>query len=185
MRNDQPDPADNAADGHRRSGDQRRQENHHDPQAPGLDTQDARLLVAHGKKIDAPAQGSSRIAATAQRRQRRQPCPPSNRGQRAEQPELDDRQFRIGVGDVFEQRQERGEQRTDDDAAQHQDDGRVQPGKAGSWQSRSQPPAARRRKRRTASHNAAEKQDGHGRAEAGAGRKPSVNGETSGLRNTP
>ncbi len=120
VRDDEPDPSDNAAGRHRERREDRRRDNGNVADARGIHPEAARLLLAEREDVDAPAD-----------RDQERPC--GNHGQpddldfikvrlgkAAHQPVGNGGQLVVGVGRVFHQRDERGEDRRDDDAREHE-----------------------------------------------------------------
>ena len=120
VRNDEPDPSDNAAGRHREGREDRRRDNGNVADARGIHPEAARLLLAEREDVDAPAD-----------RDQERPC--GNHGESddlefikvrlaktAHEPVCNGRQLVVGVSGVFHQRDERGEDRRDDDAREHE-----------------------------------------------------------------
>ena len=65
VRDDEADPADHAGDRHAGRGDERRRDDHREPQLADVDAERARLVVGEREQVDAPAQQRQRHEADA------------------------------------------------------------------------------------------------------------------------
>jgi len=120
VRHHQANQPDHPADRHRRRGHQRGREHHRQAQAPHIDTQRPRLLIAKRQQVQPPAQQTEHYQPGTDRRAGRRQIGPAHGGQTAHQPEGDGRQ-RVGrIGGKFHQRHQGGEDGADNHPGEDQ-----------------------------------------------------------------
>lgn len=120
MGNDETDPPDHAGNRHRRRRQQRRAQDEDRTQTLDVHAHGGSLLVAERHGVELPAHGRKRKRADEKGRHEHEHVLERHGGQAAHQSVGDLGKLAFGVGDVLRQRDERGEQRRHDHAAENE-----------------------------------------------------------------
>ena len=129
MRDHQSDPADHAADRDAGRGNERRAENDGKAQPVRVHAQRARLRLAHGQQIHAPAQQEQRHGTEQDRHEREQQILVFDRAERAHQPVGDRRELVFRVRHELDEGRSGGKQRGDHHAREHERERALELGK--------------------------------------------------------
>ncbi len=119
VRHHESNPADDAADGDRRTHRQRGCRNEQQPVAFHIDSQRTGFLIAHGERVEAPAGEEEHHAAGTDAQRSGENGGPIGERKTAQEPVDDARQF-MGIDEELENRNQSGEEGGYDHSRKHQ-----------------------------------------------------------------